>query len=98
LKCGSNPKQERRRGKRNEDNADLMYKPPREESDMSFEEQTRKEPRDTLKPSLEVLVNEYSNGFKAYEKALVAVTQLECFGFVFYKMFQNIFQICFFSN
>jgi hypothetical protein len=47
LKCGSDPKQERRRGKGNEDNADLMYKPPREESNMSIEEQTKKEPRET---------------------------------------------------
>jgi hypothetical protein len=73
LKSGSDPKQERRRGKENEDNADLMYKPPCEESNISIEEQTNKEPRETLKASLEVLVNEYSDGFKA----LVAVTQLE---------------------
>jgi hypothetical protein len=40
----------------------------------------KKEPRETLKPSLEVLVNEYSDGFKAlaqHEEELVAVTQLE---------------------
>jgi hypothetical protein len=80
LKNGSDPKQERRRGKGNEDNADLMYKPPCEESNISIEEQTNKEPRVTLKPSLEVLVNEYSDGFKAlaqHEEELIAVTQLE---------------------
>jgi hypothetical protein len=80
LKCGSDPKQERRRGKGNDDNADLMYKPPREESNISIEEQTKKEPRATLKPSLEVLINEYFDGFKAlaqHEEELVAVTQLE---------------------
>jgi hypothetical protein len=80
LKCGSDPKQERRRGKGSEDNADLMYKPPREESNISIEERTQKEPRETLKPSLEILVNEYSDGFKAFaqhEEELVAVTQLE---------------------
>jgi hypothetical protein len=67
LQCGSDPKQERRRGKGNDDDdADLMYKPPRrEESNISIEEQTKKEPRETLKPSLEVLVYEYSDGFKA---------------------------------
>jgi hypothetical protein len=80
LKYGSDPKQERRRGKGNDDNADLMYKPPREESNISIEEQTKKEPRETLKPSLEGLVNEHSDGFKAFaqhEEELVAVTQLE---------------------
>jgi hypothetical protein len=80
LKCGSDLKQERRRCKGNENNADLMYKPPCEESNISIEEQTNKEPRETLKPSLEVLVNEYSDGFKAlaqHEEELVAVTQLE---------------------
>jgi hypothetical protein len=66
LKCGSDPKQVRRRGKGNDDNADLMCKPPREESNISIEEQTKKEPRETIKPSLEVLVNEYSDGFKAW--------------------------------
>jgi hypothetical protein len=57
-----------------------MYKPPREESNISIEEQTKKEPRETLKPSLEVLVNEYSDGFKAlaqHEEELVAVTHLK---------------------
>jgi hypothetical protein len=79
-KCGSDPKQERRRGKGNDINADLMCKPPCDESNISIEEQTNKEPRETLKPSLEVLVNEYSDGFKAlaqHEEELVAVTQLE---------------------
>jgi hypothetical protein len=66
LKSGSDPKQERRRGKGNDDNADLMYKPPCDESNISIEEQTKKEPRETLKLSLEVLVNEYSDGFKAF--------------------------------
>jgi hypothetical protein len=53
-----------------------MCKPPREESNISIEEQTKKEPRET---SLEVLVNEYSDVFKAlaqHEEELVAVTQL----------------------
>jgi hypothetical protein len=80
LKCGSDPKQEWRRGKGNDDNADLMYKPPREESNISIEEQNKKEPREILKPSLEILVNEYSDGFKAlaqHEEELVAVAQLE---------------------
>jgi hypothetical protein len=80
LKCGSDPKQERRRGKGNDVNADLMYKPPCDESNIPIEEQTNKETRETLKPSLEVLVNEYSDGFKAlaqHEEELVAVTQLE---------------------
>jgi hypothetical protein len=50
-------KQERRRGKGNEDNADLMYKPPREESNISTEEQTKKNPeRPSNLPLLEVLV------------------------------------------
>jgi hypothetical protein len=47
-------------------------------SNISIEEQTNKEPLETLKPSLEVLVNEYSDGFKAlaqHEEKLVAVTQ-----------------------
>jgi hypothetical protein len=47
---------------------------------ISIEEQTKKEPRETLKPSLEVLVNEYSDGFKAlaqHEEELIAVTQFE---------------------
>jgi hypothetical protein len=44
LKCGSDPKQVRRRGKGNDDNADLMCKPPREESNISIEEQTKKNP------------------------------------------------------
>jgi hypothetical protein len=55
-----------------------MYKPPREESNISIEEQTKNEPRDTLKPSLEVLVNEYSDGFKTFaqhEEELAAFTQ-----------------------
>jgi hypothetical protein len=84
LKCGSDPnKQERRRGGKGNDvnNADLMYKPPPcEERNLSIEEQTNKKKRETLKPSLEVLVNEYSDGFKAlaqHEEEFVAVTQLE---------------------
>jgi hypothetical protein len=79
-KCASDPKQERRRGKGNDDNADLMYKPHSEESNISIEEQSKKNPSITLKPSPGVLVNEYSDGFKAVaqnEEELVAVTQLE---------------------
>jgi hypothetical protein len=63
-----------------DDNADLIYKPPCEESNISIEEQTNKEPRETLKPSLEGLVNEYFDVFKAlaqHEEELAAVTQLE---------------------
>jgi hypothetical protein len=60
-----------------------MYKPPREEETnqpTNEEQANKKEPRETLKPPLEVLVNEYSDGFKAFaqrEEELVAVTQLE---------------------
>ena len=80
LKCAPDSKQERRRGKGNDDKAELMYKPPHEESNISIEEETKKEPQKTLKPSLEVLVNEYSDGFKALaqnEGEVVAVAQLE---------------------
>ena len=80
MKCGSDPKQERRRGKGNDVNADLMYKPPCDESNISIEEETKNEPQETLKPSLEALVNEYSDGFKEFaqnEGELVAVAQLE---------------------
>jgi hypothetical protein len=68
MKCGSDPKQERRRGKGNDVNADLMYKPPCDESNISIEEETKNEPQETLKPSLEALVNEYSDGFKEFAK------------------------------
>ena len=80
MKCGSDPKQERRRGKGNDVNADLMYKPPCDESNISIEEETKNEPQETLKPSLEALVNEYSDGFKEFAQnkgELVAVAQLE---------------------
>ena len=45
LKCAPDSKQERRRGKGNDDNAELMYKPPRGESNISIEEETKKEPQ-----------------------------------------------------
>lgn len=80
MKCASDPKQERCRGKGNDDNAHLMYKPPREDSNISIEEKSKKEPQETLKSSPEVLANEYSDGFKALaqnEGEIVAVTQLE---------------------
>jgi hypothetical protein len=80
LKCGSDPKQERRRGKGNDVNADLMYKPPCDESNIiSIEEQTNKEPRETLKPSLEVLVNEYSDGFKEHRNKKEKKPHPHCF-------------------
>jgi hypothetical protein len=78
LKCGSDPKQERRRGKGNDVNADLMS--PCDESNISIEEETKNEPQETLKPSIEALVNEHSDGFKEFaqnERELVAVAQLE---------------------
>jgi hypothetical protein len=75
LKCGSDPKQERHRGKGNDVNADLMYKPTCDESNISIEEQTNKEPRETLKPSLEALVDEYSDGFKALARSSYTIRE-----------------------
>jgi hypothetical protein len=82
LKCGSDPKQERRRDKGNDVNADLMYKPPCEESNILIEEQTKNPERPSNLPLRSWLtsISMDSDGFKAlaqHEEELVAVTQLE---------------------